>query len=449
MKKIKLLSIVLSALIFSFNSCSAKGEKTTKDKEKKGTPNIILIMADDLGYSDLSCYGSENIKTPVLDKLAEQGIRFNDYHSNGPVCSPTRAALMTGKYQQRVGIEGVITAAGGRDKGLALSEVTVAEALKNEGYVTAMFGKWHLGYDKKYGPVKQGFDEFRGFVSGNIDYFSHIDQEGYFDWWNGEILKDDNGYSTDLITKYGMEFIRKNKDKRFFLYLPYAAPHYPYQARYSKPFRKEGVKQPTDKSIPADSIPAIYRDMVEALDEDVDKLMKTLKELGLDENTLVFFCSDNGGTKKGGKHNLPLRGHKGTLYEGGHRVPAFAVWPGKIKPGTGYEGPVMSMDIYPTLLDIVGGEKPQGIDGISIKNVLLKNETLPERTLFWKFRNARVVRQGDWKLIVTKEKNKEEKIELFNLKDDISESVNLAEKEGDRIENMRKLLDEWLKDVRR
>ena len=428
-----------------FNACTAN----TIGQKDQDPPNIILIMADDLGYADLSCYGSKSIKTPVLDKLAAGGLRFNDYHSNGAVCSPTRAALMTGKYQQRVGIEGVITAAHHRDKGLAPEETTMAEALKQKGYVTGMFGKWHLGYEKKYNPVEQGFDVFRGFVSGNIDYFSHIDQEGYFDWWKGSVLKDDTGYSTDLVTKYGIDFLKENKAKRFFLYLPYEAPHYPFQARYSKPFRKEGVKKAKDKTVPADSIPTIYKDMVETLDESIGKILKTLDELNLDDNTLVFFCSDNGGIKAYGKHNFPLRGNKGTLYEGGHRVPAIARWPGKINPGTQCDETVLSMDIYPTLIDIVGGTTPEDIDGISFKNTLFKGETVPERSLFWKFRRSQVIRKGDWKLIITKTKDNKTEVELFNLKEDISETHNLAGQEPELVKSMTKELTEWVKDVSR
>jgi arylsulfatase A-like enzyme len=439
------LSLMLGGLLLLSGAYSPK-----KDKNKKNrVPNIVLIMADDLGYSDLSCYGSENIKTPVLDKLASEGIRFTDYHSNGAVCSPTRAALMTGKYQQRTGIEGVITAANHRDKGLAPEETTIAEALKSRGYVTGMYGKWHLGYAEKFNPVKQGFDVFRGFVSGNIDYFSHVDQEGYFDWWDNSKLKDDPGYSTDLITKYGIAFMKKNSKEPFFLYLPYEAPHYPFQARYSRPFRKVGQKQSKDKTLPADSIPTIYKDMVETLDASIGKILATLKELGLDDNTLVFFCSDNGGIKRYGKHNAPLRGHKGTLYEGGHRVPAIARWPGKIPEGKWCDETILSMDILPTLVDITGGTPPEGIDGVSFKKVLVGNGKMPERSLFWRFRGSKVIRKGDMKLIVAKPKDKSRKpeVELYNLKSDISESDTLADGEPEKVNELQKELDEWDKEV--
>ncbi|NQT02271.1 MAG: sulfatase-like hydrolase/transferase [Planctomycetes bacterium] len=194
-------------------------------------PNIILIMADDLGYGDIGCYGSKKIRTPNIDALARGGLRFTDYHSNCPVCSPTRAALLTGRYQQRCGIEGVVTAAKHRHTGMALEEVTFAEVLKRRGYATGIFGKWHVGYNVEFNPAKQGFDEFIGYVSGNVDYHSHIDQAGFEDWWKNLQKVPEEGYCTDLITKHGVDFIERHKDGPFCLYLPHEAPHYPYQGR--------------------------------------------------------------------------------------------------------------------------------------------------------------------------------------------------------------------------
>jgi len=355
--------------------------------------------------------------------------------------------LMTGKYQQRVGIEGVITAAHHRHVGLALKEVTLAEALKKAGYVTGMFGKWHLGYAEKYNPTRQGFDEFKGYVSGNVDYFSHIDQEGYFDWWQNTTLKDDKGYSTDLLTHYGIDFIKRHKNGPFFLYLPYEAPHYPYQARYSKPFRTKGSSKARNKAVPADSIPGIYKEMVEVMDEDIGKIMQVLKEEQLTKNTFVFFCSDNGGVRNYGKHNFPLRGWKGQLYEGGHRVPAIAWWPGKIKAGTQSDETIMSMDIFPTFLDLARGVPMKGLDGISFGKVLFENGTMPDRLLFWRFHHVRTIRQGDWKLLVTERKTTQDHIELYNLKDDLSETKNLAGEKPGLVKILQKKLNKWEKEV--
>ncbi|MEA3476736.1 MAG: sulfatase-like hydrolase/transferase [Bacteroidota bacterium] len=198
-------------------------------------PNIIIILADDYGYGDVGCYGSKRFLTPHLDALAAGGLRFTDFHSNGTVCSPTRAALLTGRYQQRTGINGVVTAAGHRHTGLDLEETTFAEVLKSEGYVTALFGKWHLGYLPDYNPVRQGFDEFTGYVSGNVDYHAHLDQTGMEDWWKQDELNPECGYTTDLITDHGVDFIQRHSEKPFLLYIAHEAPHYPYQGRNDPP----------------------------------------------------------------------------------------------------------------------------------------------------------------------------------------------------------------------
>ncbi|MEN8228293.1 MAG: sulfatase [Bacteroidota bacterium] len=402
-------------------------------------PNFIIIMADDLGYSGIGCYGNKVIETPNLDKMAEEGIRFTDFHSNGTVCSPTRAALLTGKYQQRTGIEGVVTAARHRDVGLDIEEVTFADALKEKGYVTGIFGKWHVGYASEFNPVLQGFDEFKGYVSGNVDYHAHIDQEGYFDWWEGEELKDDRGYTTDLITGYGVEFIKENRDKPFLLYLPHEAPHSPFQRRTGDPVRETG----SNKSVivPADSIPGIYKEMVEVMDEGIGEIIQTLKDLGIDRNTMVFFCSDNGGARNYG-HNEPLRGHKGQVYEGGHRVPAIAWWPGKIQPGVESGEILMTMDIFPTMLELSGSGTGQELDGISLTEVFLKNGELPGRDIFWRSYKNKAVRSEQWKLVVSGEST-----ELYNLDEDLAETNNLAVSNPEKVDMLLEKLKTWEKDV--
>ena len=294
---------------------SAFGKLGGKDEK----PNFIIIMADDLGYGDVGCYGSSKILTPNIDGLAKGGMRFTDYHSNGAVCSPTRAALLTGRYQQRCGINGVVTAARHRETGLALSEVTFAEVLKGAGYTTGLFGKWHVGYPVEFNPMKQGFDEFAGFVSGNVDYQSHIDQEGYFDWWKGEKLEDEKGYTTDLITKHGERFIEKHKGESFCLYLAHEAPHYPYQGPGDGPERAVGNRNafPGRKDRAA-----AYVEMVEAMDAGIGRIVAKVKAMGIERKTLIFFCSDNGPATHGDSGGL--RGKKGSLWEGGHRVPGIA-----------------------------------------------------------------------------------------------------------------------------
>ena len=316
--------ISLSVLVFS---CSVK-KKTTEL-----TPNIVLIMADNLGYGGISCFGNTTIHTPNLDLLAAKGIKLTDFHSNGSVCSPTRAALMTGKYQQRTGVGGVITAKSHRDVGLSLTETTMAEEFKKYGYNCGMFGKWHLGYPKEYNPTLQGFDEFRGFVSGNVDYHSHYDLAGQLDWWRGTEIENEDGYSTDLITEYGMKYIQKNDPKKtgkpFFLFLPHEAPHGPYQRRVDEILRGPNRARPVMKNR---DISSIYKEMVEVMDEGIGKIIKTLKETGQYNNTIIVFLSDNGANRKG--DNGPLKGFKGSPYEGGSRVPAIFSYPDKIKKAT-------------------------------------------------------------------------------------------------------------------
>ncbi|MEZ4903478.1 MAG: sulfatase-like hydrolase/transferase [Spirosomataceae bacterium] len=439
MKK-KMIFILANVLFVSFS-----GKKDDKDT----LPNFVIIMADDLGYGDISCYGNTYINTPNIDKLASEGIRFIDFHSNGAVCSPTRAALMTGKYQQRTGVESVITAKNHRHVGLSLDEITIAEELKKYNYNCGMYGKWHLGYSKEYNPTLQGFDDYSGFVSGNIDYNAHIDQEGYLDWWKGTNIDNEEGYSTDLITKKGVRFIQENnpqkKGKPFFLYLTHEAPHSPYQRRMSKVLRENGVG--TTEPIMKDSIRSIYKEMVEVMDEGIGKVIDALKETGQYKNTIVIFLSDNGANTNGS--NGDLRGYKGDVYEGGSRVPAIISYPDKIKKGMVNNQTILTMDILPTLLDFID-KKPTGkkVDGISIKNNLLYQVNLPERAVFFAYNNRSFIRSGKWKMIHIKEQNKD-RFELYNLSIDLKESKDVGLENPILLNNMKEELMKWEVDVRK
>jgi arylsulfatase A len=430
--------MILSVLIVS---CSSKNKSTGL------TPNIVIIMADDLGYGGISCYDNTTIHTPNLDLLAANGVKFTDFHSNGAVCSPTRAALMTGKYQQRTGVGGVITAKSHRDVGLNLSETTIAEEFRKYGYNCGMFGKWHLGYSKKYNPTLHGFDEFIGFVSGNIDYHAHIDQEGYLDWWKDAEIENEEGYSTDLITEYGVEYIKENDPKKtgkpFFLYLPHEAPHGPYQRRVDKILRKVGKAgtEPVEK----DNISSIYKEMVEVMDEGIGKIIQILKETGQNKNTIVIFISDNGANSHGNNGNL--KGYKGGVYEGGSRVPAIFSYPNIIKKGMINKQIVLTMDLLPTLLDFIG-QKPSAanIDGISIKENLIHQAKLPERDVFFAYKNKSFIRSGDWKLISI-ESEKGDKIELYNLSNDIQEKNDVSSVHPDLVYVLLGKLELWKKEV--
>ena len=434
----KYILILSFLLYYSFSFTPSFGQ--TKGKNSK--PNFIIIMADDLGYGAISCFGHKEIKTPNLDEMAKQGVKFLDYHSNGTVCSPTRAALMTGRYQQRSGVNSVLTAAKHRDKGLPLAEKTIAETLKENGYVTGLFGKWHLGYDVKFNPVNQGFDEFKGFLSGNVDYHSHVDEVGNADWWQGDSLKTQAGYTTNLITQNAISFINRHKNQPFLLYIAHEAPHYPYQGLNSKANR-EVNKVGKVKGLQEDILP-IYKEMIELMDAGIGKTLKNLKDLKLDSNTLVIFCSDNGGVGEVNSNGV-LRGTKTNLWEGGHRVPAIAKWTGHIKPNTISKETVLSMDLFPTFLEMAGLSKPKEIDGISIAKHLTTQQALPARTVFWGYgENRTAVRKGKWKLV---ELSAESKPELFDLENDISEKNNLADKHPEIVKTLQSEIMAWKSDV--
>ena len=398
-------------------------------------PNFILIMADDLGHGDLGCYGGDRNPTPHLDALALDGMRFTDYHSNGAVCSPTRAALMTGRYPQRAGIGGVITAKSHRDVGMAVEETTIADLLSGNGHTTAIFGKWHLGYDPRFSPVRQGFGEFAGFVSGNVDYFSHIDQEGYKDWWRGDRLEAEEGYVTHRITAHALRFIGENKDKPFFLYLPHLAPHAPYQGPDDGAIRGgDGGRRRTGAG-PRD-IRSTYAAMIAEMDKGVGEILEALDRHGLAGRTLVVFCSDNGANANGS--NGSFRAGKGSIHEGGHRVPMIARWPGTIPAGKTSAATVLGMDFLPTFLDAAGIDPPGNIDGTSILPVLRGAAELPERTVFWSTGKDAAARRGPWKLVVRGGKGEGE---LYHLGDDPAEKSpvdNPAVRAG-----LRKELEAW------
>ena len=430
-------------------------------------PNIIIIMADDLGYGDLGCYGNTYINTPTLDALAQSGIRFTDYHANGSVCSPTRAALMTGRYQQRAGFDAFPpefpTLPYSPQEGFALSETTFAEALKAAGYATAIFGKWHLGWPAEFNPIHQGFDEFKGFLSGNVDYFSHVSQEGQNDWWNGDQPTPEEGYATDLLTRYSLEFIEANTNRPFCLYLPHACPHYPWQAPEDVDlYQRQAKEVPAPGAVPdplgtSPDQAASMKAMVEEMDAGIGQIMTRLSELGLAENTFVFFCSDNGAWPPTGVGtNGPLGGIKGDLFEGGHRVPAIAYWPGTINPGVSSQT-VMAMDLFPTMLSMAGQEVPAGLklDGTDLMPLLLNGTELPARTLFWKFGTQRAVRKGPWKLVKgvqqnadkTKPSIKGDFLTLYNLDEDIAESNDLSASQSGILQELLQELAAWEEDI--
>ncbi len=438
----------------------------------RSKPNIIVIMADDLGYGDLGGYYGGQANTPNLNRLAQEGMLFTDFHSNGPMCSPTRAALLTGRYQQRLGIESALPTdwdSRGIGSDENKNEITMAQYLSEAGYVTGIFGKWHLGKHQSGNPVFHGFDEFRGLTCGCSDYFSKIDRNGYRDWWHNDKPDFQKGYITEIITDNSINFITANKNKPFFLYVAHLAIHFPWQGPEDGNLETRGEGEDFTSNYPGsqsklsphppEKVPSTVIEMIETLDKSVGRIMESLKDQELDRNTLVFFTSDNGGYLNYNGDvwpdvgsNGPLRGQKAQVYEGGHRVPAIAWWPGHI-PALSVSGQtVMTFDLLPTFLELLEIKfpspcGPNAIDGVSILPLLLEGESLAPRTLFWRmWDSGTAVRRGRWKLVIP---GKDRKPELYDLEKDIGESNDLAFQYPKIISELEAELDNWEKDVKK
>ena len=436
--------------------------KTTLNPSKRNSKkfNFVLIVADDLGYGDIGCYGNENNKTPHLDAMAAEGMKFIDFHSNGPMCSPTRAALLTGQYQNRFGraFESALSAKTHANIGLPLKVVTIPEVLKKAGYKTGMFGKWHLGYNLPYLPTRHGFDEFRGLLTGDGDHHSHISRSGTEDWWHDEGINIEDGYSVDLITQHSIDFMERNRKNPFFLYVAHLAIHFPWQGPDEHAQRVKGQSYWNLSKLgphKEGEIGPVVRQMVEAVDRSVGEIMAALKRLGLEDNTFVFFTSDNGGyLDYNGRYkgeissNGALRGQKGDVFEGGHRVPAIALWPGRVKSGIITQETTMTMDLMPTYLELAGVEEPgpvsyNALHGRTLTPVLFEGLPIPKRTLFWRRGKEWAARRGPWKLVG----GDKGEMMLFNLEDDISEQKNLAKQRPDIVEELLAAYKDWEKDV--
>ena len=470
-RRIFLKTLSFGALGLTCSGCIAKRsqirseklsttEPSTSSKLSSTKPNFVLIVADDLGYGDIGCYGHEINKTPHLDAMAVEGMKFIDFHSNGPMCSPTRAALLTGQYQNRFGraFESALSAKVHANMGLPLRVVTIPEALKKMGYATGMFGKWHLGYNLPYLPTRHGFDEFKGLLTGDGDHHSHISRSGTEDWWHDEKIKMEDGYSVDLITQHSIDFIKRNRNKPFFLYVAHLAIHFPWQGPDEQAHRVKGQSYwNLSKLGPHKEGEAgpVVRQMVEAVDKSVGKIMASLKRLGLDDNTFVFFTSDNGGyLDYSGKYkdeissNGPLRGQKGDVFEGGHRVPAIARWPGRIKAGTVTQETTMTMDLMPTYLELAGAKvtgpnNHNVLDGRTLVPILFSGLLMPERALFWRSGKEWAVRLGPWKLVGVDRGD----MMLFNLEDNIGEQKDLAKERPGFVEELLAAYKDWEKDI--
>jgi len=425
-------------------------------------PNVVFIMADDLGYTDLGCYGSRYYETPHLDRMAAEGLRFTSGYTCGPNCQPTRAALITGQYGPRTGVYtvGSIDRFNWRSRPLRpvdnvtklpLGKVTVAQALKRAGYATGLFGKWHLGEDGPYHPARRGFDEAIVSMGRHFDFITNPKTE----YPAGQ-------YLADFLTDKAVDFIRRHQNGPFFLCLHHFAVHAPHQAKsnWIEHFKPKppagGHHDPT------------YAAMIASVDESVGRVLALLNELQLARNTLVIFTSDNGGVGgyeregiQGGSitDNAPLRGGKGMLYEGGVRAPYLFWWPGRIAPGRVCDEPIISVDLFPTLLELTGAPAPenQPLDGTSYLDLLTGTAAKPRPPLYWHFPGylgarggtwrttpAGAIREGDWKLLEFFETGQ---LELYNLKADLGEKQNLASAQPAKVKELHGKLLAWRRQI--
>ena len=405
-------------------------------------PNIVFIMADDLGYGDLGCYGCPDIRTPNIDRLAREGVRMTDFYANACICTPTRYALMTGRYQQRGGMEWALfyqeTAAG-----LPPGGMTIAHLLRNRGYATAISGKWHLGYDDDRAPNHQGFEHFFGLRGGSVNYFKHFDKKGIHDLYHNEQSVEMEGYITDLISDYAVSFLQELHDEPFFLYVSPNAPHFPFQgpADADKPVLPGGKGW-------HDGTRETYRAMVAGLDRGIGRILVELDKLDLTDKTLVVFTSDNGGSDYA--RNYPFSKGKDMLWEGGIRVPCIARLPGVLPAGKTSHQVGITMDWTRTMLQLAGAQPPSDkpLDGIDLLPILSGERTNMSRTLYWRrvkepirkhAQRHRAVRDGHWKYIDRPDGRQY----LYDLNVDPAETSNLAERQPKFALDMKNLLNGW------
>lgn len=404
-------------------------------------PNVVLIITDDVGYGDFGSYGAPDIKTPNIDRLAKEGVKLTDFYASFQ-CTPTRASLITGRYQQRVKFERALGAAD-REAVLPLTGRSLPQLLKNNGYATALIGKWHLGFKPEFGPNAHGFDYFFGFLSGAIDYYTHA-RDGHPDLYENGTAVEVPGYMTDLITERSVRFVEQNATRPFFLEVAYNAAHWPFQRPDHPSIAPQGLRQG-----PGDDPPATRQDyaaMLERADQGVGQILKALEDRGLTRNTLVVFTNDNGGEWL--SRNAPLFHRKGTLWEGGIRVPAILRWPGRLPAGKTTAQVGIMMDLTASILAATNTPVPADarLEGVNLLPILRGESPLRERTLFWRInaldRQQLAVRSGPWKLLVDGGQ-----LLLFDLQRDIGEKNDLTLTRPDLVAQLRRRIQEWEKDV--
>ena len=426
------------------------------EKNENSKPNIIFILADDLGYGDLSCYGQDLFETPNIDRLAREGMRFTDCYAGSPVCGPSRSVLMTGQHTGHTRVRGNMCRVGGsigykgtrqvRRVSLSDEDRTVGHVLQEAGYHTGLIGKWHLGaYDPEAGPLNRGFDEFSGWLTRVDETQGYYPSKRFIDDELVDVRENVDGkqgyYATDMCTDEAIAFIKNNKNHPFFLYLAYNNPHSPFQVPDLGPYTNMDW---TDDA-------KTYAAMIHRLDQNINRLMQTIKDLQMDKETIVFFCSDNGPRSEPTVQqtavadffdsNGPLRGYKRDLYEGGIRIPMIARWLGKIKPGSESDLPSYFADILPTLADIAETSVPGNTDGVSLLPALLGLEyEFEERFLYWEFFEGgfkQAIRWDQWKAVRMK---RGDPLELYDLSEDISEENNLSLQQPEVIRKIEEFL---------
>ena len=405
-------------------------------------PNIVLFLSDDMGYADVGCYGAKDIRTPHIDRLAREGVKLTDCYSNGPVCTPTRCGLMTGRYQQRFGkaLEWALMPTD-VNTGLDPKHTTIARLLKDAGYKTGIFGKWHLGRETQFNPLRHGFDEYFGLTGGNVDMYSKEDRFKNYDLYDGlDKAPKTPGYLTEMIAERAERFITANKSTPFFTYVPFNAVHWPFQA----PGRPETVRDL--KTWYDGTRGGEYKAMLESMDTAIGRILGTLDRLGLTGNTLVIFTNDNGGERL--SDNGPFRHSKASLWEGGLRVPALLRWPGRLPKGRVSSQVAMSMDLTATIA-AAAGVKPapaEPFDGIDLAPLLANKKAEKPRDLFWRInrpqKRVRAIRSGKWKFVLDGGINN-----MYDLEADPGETRDLFYVHPEIAAELRGKLEAWDKQI--
>lgn len=432
-------------LFIGICSFSSMAQENGTENRMAVKPNILFILTDDQGYHDVSYYGTSDIRTPNIDKIASSGIRFDNFYANSTVCSPTRAAILTGRYQDRVGVPGVIRTHQENNWGYLNPKATLLPQELNEaGYTTSIIGKWHLGLDSPNTPIERGFEYFHGWLGDMMDdYWKHRRHEINYMRYNDKVI-DPEGHATDLFTDWSIDYIKNqaNDNKPFFLYLAYNAPHFPVQP--PQKWLDKVIKR--EKGI--DGTRAKLVAFIEHMDHGIGRVIEALKESGQYENTIIVFTSDNGGHLPSKANNGPLRDGKQSMYEGGLKVPTCISWPKRIKPGSISNNLWMTMDIYPTLLEIAGTSPRDSIEGRSFYSEFSAPNKMANKNRTYYFIRREggtryggqpiyAIRKGDWKLL---QNSPYEEYELYNLANDPMEAQNLIEDESEKYKELNALL---------